>query len=367
MTGSCSECLRRGHLVGHLAPRIAALLDRPARRAPGLLGLSDEELIAAVAGPHTGDAHRFLATFSAAGAHERLAEAGVEPVCRHSPAYPPPLLQLADHPIVLFVRGRAERLAELASSRMVTVVGSRRASPYGLEVARELGRGLSAAGVPVVSGLAMGIDGAAHRGAVEREGGAVAVLAGGPDVPHPRLNRRLYERVLERGVVVSELPPGQRAYRWSFPARNRIMAGLAALTVVVEAAKPSGSLMTAEVAQDLGRELVAVPGNVTLAQAAGSNELLREGARVVRGTGDVLDDLHGPGNWERPADVTDTQDLEPPLRRVLQAVEAGHGPEAVGRAAGASAAEVRAALGRLELLGLVARGPFGSYRRTAVG
>ena len=183
----------------------------------------------------------------------------------------------------------------------MAVVGSRRPSPYGLEMARSLGRGLAAAGIVVVSGLALGIDAAAHRGCLEVAGVPVAVLAGGPDLPYPRSHRRLYAEVVATGLVLSEMPPGQRAFRWSFPARNRLMAGIAGMTVVVEAAEPSGSLITAEFAQDLGRVVGAVPGRVTARMAAGSNALLRDGAAVVRSPEDVLDDLLGAGAASRRA------------------------------------------------------------------
>jgi DNA processing protein len=246
-------------------------------------------------------------------------------------------------------------------------VGTRRPSGYALEVAHELGRGLASAGVTVVSGLALGVDAAAHRGTLARRGLTVAVLACGVDRPYPRTNGVLYERVLERGVAVSEMPPGHPAFRWSFPARNRIMAGLSAMTVVVEAGDPSGTLITAAFALDLGRELGAVPGWVTSRMAAGSNRLLREGASVVRGVEDILDGLYGVGNGAFSRGAPDPPQLEPTLRRVLDGVEAGEGAEAIRRSAGVSAAGARAALGRLELLGLVSRDGFGSYQRAFGG
>ena len=177
----------------------------------------------------------------------------------------------------------------------MTVVGTRRASPYGTEVAYALGRGLGAAGVPVISGLALGIDGTAHRGCLDGGGVPVAVVASGPDVVYPRRHRSLHERVRAEGLVLSELPPGTEPYRWSFPARNRIMAGLARVTLVVEAADPSGSLITAEFAKDLGRCVAAVPGRITSSVARGTNNLLKDGATPISGTEDVLDELFGVG------------------------------------------------------------------------
>ena len=237
-----------------------------------------------------------------------------------------------DAPAALFFAGEASGFETLRDEPAVAVVGSRRPSPYGLEMAQALGRGLAAAGVTVVSGLALGIDAAAHRGCLEGRGFPVAVLAGGPDIPYPRSNRRVYREVAERGLVLSEMPPGQRAFRWSFPARNRLMAGIAGMTVVVEAAKPSGSLITAEFAEDLGRTVGAVPGRATARMAAGSNALLREGAAVIRGPEDVLDDLLGAGAGEAArvdAERRRQEALSPELARVLEAVESGEGIGAV--------------------------------------
>ena len=182
----------------------------------------------------------------------------------------------------------------------MTVVGARRASSYGREVARELARELAAAGQVVVSGLAFGIDACAHRGALEGGGLTVAVLGCGADVSYPAAHRSLWRRVGELGLVLSELPPGTGAWRWTFPARNRIMAALAGMTVVVEAAERSGSLITADLAADLGRDLGAVPGPVGSRLSAGPNHLLAGGACVVRDAQDVLDAMLGAG--ARPLD-----------------------------------------------------------------
>jgi DNA processing protein len=375
LTDSCDACLRRAHLLGRLSARISGLLDHPRRRAAGLLALSDDDLIAAVAADQIDSLRGFVEDFDPAAARHRLVETDIEAVCRHSEGYPAGLRDLTDPPAALFVRGGRLRLSDLARQPLVTIVGTRQASPYGIEVARELGRSLAVAGVPVISGLALGIDGAAHRGVLDADGAGIAVLACGADVIYPRTHRALYERLLERGVVVSELPPGQRALKWSFPARNRIMAALAATTIVVEAADGSGTLITAAFATDLHRDVGAIPGRVTARMAAGSNRLLRDGAHVVRGVEDVLDLVYGVG--VRPASGTvgceeedragpRSEGLEPGLRQVLDAIEAGQGVETLVEAALASAREVRVALGRLEALGLVTRDGFGSYERTAV-
>jgi DNA processing protein len=365
---ACERCLRRSFLLGLLAPRIAGLLQRPDRRAPALLSLREDELIAAVGGDHEAELASRLECFDARAARRELEGAEVGAACRHGDAFPPALRDLPDCPAVLYhVPRAAERLVAMAAPPTVAVVGARRASHYGRTIAYELGRGLGAAGVTVVSGLALGIDAAAHRGALDAGGRAVAVLAGGPDVPYPRTNRALHWRMREAAVVVSELPPGTRPFRWSFPARNRIMAGLAAMSIVVEAAERSGSLITAEFAEDLGREVGAMPGPVNSRLAEGSNRLLREGAVVVRGAGDVLDELFGAGAWEREriADADPAEALDPRLRLVLDAVEAGEPVESIGREERLSAREVRASLGQLESRGLIARAGVGAYVRTA--
>ena len=367
MSGACDSCLRRAHLVAHLAPRIAGLLDRPTRPGRALLALGDHELVAAVAGVDITPA-ALLDGFRPRQAREAAGEAKVEAVCLHETGYPVRLRELTDAPAVVFSRGRTEMLGALNEEPAVALVGSRRPSPYGLEMARSLGRGMAAAGVLVVSGLALGIDAAAHRGCVEGAGFPVAVLAGGPDIPYPRSNRRIYEEVVRAGLVLSEMPPGQRAFRWSFPARNRLMAGLSGMTVVVEAADPSGSLITAEFAQDLGRIVGAVPGRVTARMASGSNALLRDGAAVTRGSEDVLDDLLGTGAGAQAAGAVAARRraaLPVDVAGVLDAVEAGEGVGAIAAAAGIPARAARTALARLEAEGFVVRGPLGSYERAA--
>jgi DNA processing protein len=363
MSAACDTCLRRAHLLGLLAPRIEERTSSRERLRPRLLALPDDELIAAASPDRADRARAFLETFDPQAAREGMAAAGISAVCPHATVFPDLLRSLPDAPAVLFTTSSADRLAELASEPAVAIVGARRCSGYAREVAYELGRGLGAAGVTVVSGLALGIDGEAHRGAVDARGAPVAVLAGGADVPYPRSNRALYDRVRATGAVVSELPPGIRPFKWGFPARNRIMAGLARITVIVEAAERSGTLITADFASEFGREVVAVPGRVTALGAAGSNRLLHEGAPVVRGAEDVLDMLFGVGTRPERPSVADGLDHD--LKAILEAVESEEGLDILSWRTSLSAADVRAALGRLELLGLVAREGVGTYRRTA--
>ena len=366
MIDACDPCLRRAFLVAHLAPRIAGLLDRPSRRVAGLLALSDEAFVAAAAGEDAEEAWAFLAALDLDSRRESLADMQVLAICRHGGEYPPLLQQLADPPAALFGLGATRALRALREEPAVAVVGTRRASPYGAEVAYALGRGLGAAGVPVVSGLALGIDGTAHRGCIDGNGLPVAVLACGPDVAYPRRHRRLYERIRAQGIVLSEFPPGSRPFRWSFPARNRIMAGLARMTVVVEAAEPSGSLITAEFARDLGRAVAAVPGRVTSSFARGTNGLLKDGAVPVTGTEDVLDELFGVG-LRRPPPPPEERKLPdaPHLRAVLEAADRFGSVDAVARETGLTAAETRSALGRLEAEGLLIRRDLGGWELAA--
>lgn len=369
MIDACDGCLRRGYLIGRLAAGIAQLLDHPRRRAPGLLSLEEDELIAAVAGDAEDQVQAFLDCFDAGDARMHLRECSVGALCRHGGGYPEVLLDLDDPPAALFTVGDPGALLDRPGPA-VALVGTRNPSPYGLEMAYELGRGLGVAGVTVVSGLALGIDAAAHRGCLDAAGPAVAVLAGGPDVPYPMTNRRLYERIRARGALVSELPPGQRAYRWAFPARNRIMAGLAAMTVVVEAADPSGSLITSVFAADLGRTVAAVPGRVTSRFSAGSNRLLADGARLVTCAQDVLDELYGVGGSAGvvaagPRAAADPEPADPIAERVLDAVEAGLGIDGVCEHAGLPAREARTLLARLEAAGRLRSDGLGGYRRTA--
>ncbi len=222
----------------------------------------------------------------------------------------------------------------------------------------------------MVSGLALGIDAIAHDGALAGGGGRpIAVLAGGADRPYPARGRRLHDAVREAGAVVSELPPGFGVHRWAFVARNRIIAALSTVLVVVEAAERSGSLTTADFAAGLGRTVAAVPGRVTAATAAGTNGLIRDGAPLVRGTGDVLDllaDVTGATRAPRPpAPPQRPAGLDAAAHRVLDAVEAGRGTLAELAATPDDARAVLLSLGRLEAAGLIARGFGGRYERVA--
>jgi DNA processing protein len=362
---ACDRCLRRSLLIALLAARIAGLLDRPATRVAGLLALPEPELLEALGGERVAYLRDFLDGRDLDRDRERFAEVEVSAICRHSSEYPPQLEELADAPAVLFALGDVRRFERLRDEPVVAIVGTRNPSPYGREVAHALGRGLGAAGVPVVSGLALGVDAISHRGCLAGGGMPVAVLACGPDFVYPRRHHALHRQVGEQGLVVSELPPGVRPFRWSFPARNRIMAGLARMTVVVEAADPSGSLITSDFARDLGRLVAAVPGHVTSRVAQGTNGLLRDGAIPITRVEDVLDELFGVGVRAAPppAPAPAVEPADPLLRRVLTAAESNDSVAAIATASGATVAEARAALGRLESEGWLVRRDLGGWQR----
>ena len=359
---ACPECLRRSWLLADLGPYVERIATgEVGSRSPELLRLSSEELTE-VAAPNV--AAQLLAR-NAALPEERLNEellvAGCWACCRHGELYPDSLRDADDAPWALIGRGNPELLEGLEPFEAVTIVGARRATSYGREIARELGRELAAAGMTVVSGLAFGIDGCAHRGALDA-GRTIAVLGCGPDVAYPASHRTLWRRVCEVGLAISELPPGATPWRWTFPARNRIMAALAGMTVVVEAAKRSGSLITMDLAADLGRDLGAVPGPVTSRASAGPNALLASGAHVIRDAQDVLDAMLGPGR--RPINHA-TPSLDPDLEAVLAAVEAGESTcDGVATTTGVSGPTAAAALAHLELLGYLTCSTLGTYSRT---
>jgi DNA processing protein len=239
----------------------------------------------------------------------------------------------------------------------VAIVGARSCSPYGAQVARTLGREFGAAGLVVVSGLARGIDGEAHRGALEAGGVTVAVLGCGVDRDYPASHAELAGRISASGLVVSEYAPAVEPAPWRFPARNRIIAGLAQATVVVEAGERSGALITADFALEEGREVFACPGEITSTLSAGTNALLRLGATPLTEAADVLE-LYGLRAPEE-AEV----DLTGPARALLERLGAPATGDELVRAVALDPGMAAAALSELELAGLVACAD-GVYRRT---
>jgi DNA processing protein len=266
-------------------------------------------------------------------------------VRRREAFYPPLLAQLYDPPIQVYVRGDPEVLSRAS----VAVVGARSCSAYGAQVARDLARELAGAGVVVVSGLARGIDGEAHRGALDAGGATVAVLGCGIDRDYPRSHAELAARIRQSGAVVSEYPPGVEPAPWRFPARNRIIAGLCLATVVVEARERSGALITADFALELGRDVFAVPGEITAALSAGTNDLLRQGAAPLLSAQDVFFAL---GLDARPRSVTPK--VSEGAEAVLELLADGaRDADELARLGKLPTAEVATALVELELAGLV--------------
>jgi DNA processing protein len=307
---ACHPCLRRMWLL----ERMAAHLERQRARVDRVLALADAELIALMGGDHAAQLIAEHAGFGHAAARrqlERSAGAGLELICRHAEEYPAQLRALEAPPAVLSVNGGVQRLVELCSVEVVAIVGTRKATRYGQLAATQMARDLAGAGVTVVSGMAFGIDSAAHEGALDASGRTVAVLAGAAHRAYPVRKSGLHHRLLHTGVVISELGPEMSTWRWALQARNRIIAGLAAATVLIEAPQRSGALITIKHADRLERWIGALPGPVGVPQSAGPNRLLAKAragrdpvgsgrVRAVRNAQDVLDLLYGEGIIDVP-------------------------------------------------------------------
>ena len=316
-----------------------------------------------VAGPRAGAARAGEGRRQdAERALEQCAATGTRIVPRGHPTYPERLLHLAHPPALLFLRGDPG-LLELPA---VAIVGSRRSTGYGRRVAAEAARVLARHGVVVSSGLALGIDGAAHRAALEDGGPSLAVLGAGVDVPHPPSNRRLFQRLAREGLLVSEFLPGVPPLPHHFPRRNRILAALSEGVLVVEAAERSGALITADLAVELGREVMAVPGSVFAPQSRGANALLRVGAAPMTDPADVLGLVRSP---LRPAgDRAPASSVGPRLAGDQAAAWAvlgsdGKGLDDLVRVTGLPADRVLAALCLLEIAGWAEREPGMRFRR----
>jgi DNA processing protein len=297
---------------------------------------------------------RFRRAFDAESYLAGLGARGLRFVGRSEAAFPPLLRELHDPPPGLFLRGAAE--VDLLSAPAVAIVGARACSSYGSQVARLLGRELAAAGLVVVSGLARGVDGETHRGAVETGGSTVAVLGCGVDRDYPAAHAQLARGIGETGLVVSEYAPGVEPAPWRFPARNRIIAGLATATVIVEARERSGALITADFALEAGREVFAVPGEITSSLSMGTNALLRLGATPLTRVDDVLQAL---GVEAAPAQAPDLGEDATVVLAALAAEPAG--ADDLGRRTGLDASALGTALSELELAGAVAEAD-GVYR-----
>ena len=288
----------------------------------------------------------FKARFDARAELARLAELGFRFLARSDASFPPLLRAIHDPPPGLFLRGAAD--VELLARPSVAVVGARACSAYGRQVARSLGRDLGAAGLVVVSGLARGVDAEAHRGALESAAPTVAVLGCGIDRDYPAAHRELARQLAVDGLVVSEYAPGVEPAPWRFPARNRIVAGLCSATVVVEARERSGALITADFALEEGREVFAVPGEITSSLSAGSNALLRLGATPLTAVADVLE------SYGIAAAETVPPRVGGEAAAVLERVrESPAGADELARASDLNAGRVAVLLTELELAGAI--------------
>ncbi len=295
-----------------------------------------------------------------------MREAGNHIVTLADMRYPTALLETADPPPMLYVKGRVSLLAGSA----LAIVGSRNATPQGAIDARRFAASLAAAGYTVVSGLALGIDAAAHEGALAAgtDGGStVAVIGTGADIVYPSSNRALAHRIAESGAIVSELPLGTTASAHQFPRRNRIIAGLSRGVLVLEAAARSGSLITARLAAECGREVFAVPGSIHSPLSKGCHQLIRQGAKLVESVADILDELQG-ADAQQPVRVAHTADERPPTEMDEEPLVSllGFDPvsaDDLAQRSGLSPTQLAAALLDLELAGRITRLPGGRVQR----
>ncbi|HEX3451762.1 MAG TPA: DNA-processing protein DprA [Solirubrobacteraceae bacterium] len=357
--GACRDCLRRGWLLAELG----ALLDcnhRADRRLLDVLGLDDLALIAALGGRRRAGLIRRYDEFTP----DLLPRAeGVRRVCRHDTRFPPRARDDEDR-AALHVLGGVGRLRRLTARPVASFVGQTSASDYGIAVASSLARSLAAAGVTVAGGLVGGIGPAAVAGAVELDAPAVAIVGGGVDVGVPARHQALSRRLTRAGCAISELPCGAPPRHWTALGVQRLLAAIADVVLVVESDPNDNALAGARVAAMLGRPVAAVPGRITSRGARGPNSLLRSGARLVTGAGDVLDLIGDAERLSAPRDAGRSPrlaGLDPLLRDVLERV--GAGKDTPGRLLGAhsDADELLRALGELELMGLLVRGAGGRY------
>ncbi len=311
----------------------------------------------------------------AAAQQRLLADSGAVPVVFNDPRYPERLKEIFDPPPVLFCRGRLE----LLSSLVLAVVGTRRPTPYGLAVTGRLAGDLARAGLTIASGMARGIDTAAHRGALDAEGATIAVLGSGVDVVYPKENAKLAAGIAERGLIVSEFPMAAPPYPQNFPIRNRVISGLSLGVLVVEGAQYSGSSITARLALEQGREVFAVPGSILSKMSWGPNLLIKQGAKLVQDWNDVVVELapehrralaaraQGRLFEEGTEAGASAATLSPEARKVLAQLrveDATHIDDLLERLEQISSSEVIAALFELEMMGAVRQLPGKNFVKT---
>jgi DNA processing protein len=298
---------------------------------------------------------------------ELVRKAGINIVTYQDELYPVKLLEIYDRPVFLYLQGK------LTSDDInIAVVGSRLASTYGKYTTERISRELAGLGLTVVSGLARGIDSAAHRGALAARGRTIAVLGSGLDIVYPPENKKLFATIIEQGAVISELPLGSPPVAFNFPARNRIISGMSYGVVVVEAGEKSGSLITAKLALEQGREVFAVPGSIDSAGARGTNKLIKQGAKLIENTDDILEEILPQLEKTKvfsASSVSRPEAIKPPAKtelsktdqEIVDIVSGGclHIDEII-TGTGLSPAEISSTLMALELKGLIQQHP-GKY------
>ncbi|MGA9285600.1 MAG: DNA-processing protein DprA [Solirubrobacteraceae bacterium] len=358
MTGVCPQCERRAWLLDELAVR----LDFRARDLSclwSLLELSDRDLIDAVSGRRRDKLHEACESWETTN---EQTEPDIERICKHHTAYPACLRSDALAPRTLGVRGGLDRLNNVLARKVVAVVGTRRATDYGMELARGLARGLVSCGLTVAGCVGDGIASAVQAGVLEAGAMPLGVMTGSLRRCSPACHEPLYRRMVATGCVISEQAFSRHArpQSWWSPAAHRTLALLAELTIVVEAGEHPRELACAHVAWTRGRYVAAVPGRVTSPASKGSNGLLMNGARLVRSTQDVLDVLYGV-DGPQASDRGEPVALEPQLAKVLASV--GGGKDTVGKLAEGDIepGQLALALVKLELKGLLVRGDGGRY------
>ncbi len=306
---ACPECQQRSTLLAALAPAIERSTPLTRQALLGLLALKDDaQLRHAIRGtnpsklPHRtklppapgAPVPRGLARRTEPPTTAHATDNTSRETCRHDRAYPTALAQLDSAPAVLHSTCDKGRLTQLLAQPTVALIGDRHHTNYGHQATWALARDLATAGITIISGLHQGLDGIAHHGALHADGQTIAVTGSAPEIPHPRQLEHLHHRIQTRGAIASEFPPGFKPpRRWCFIASQRIIAALADTTVIVEAEERSSTLLTAQVAADLGKEVAIVPGRITDPAAQGTNALLRDGAHPITSAQDVLD-LLGP-------------------------------------------------------------------------
>jgi DNA processing protein len=326
-------------------PSAPAIFAAPAAEISACIGQTAAEALAS--GPLPG---------AMAAARLWLQQPGHHIITLGSPEYPFVLSQIPDPPPLLYAQGRIDLLNALA----IAIVGSRNASPQGVSDAESFGEAFASAGMCVVSGMALGIDAAAHRGALRGAGSTIAVLGTGPDIIYPPRNRDLAADIVRCGLAVSEFPPGTPVVASNFPRRNRIISGLSRGVLVIEAAKSSGSLITARLAADQGRDVFAIPGSIHSPLSKGCHYLIREGAKLVECAEDVICELGWDGKEDEPPPSVELR----PEEALLESLD--FSPVCVDQIAhrtGLPADEIATRLSLLEIAGRVVSLPGGWFQR----